>query len=95
MKGYWILKADGTKNFVPTSKKPTLKEMQAAVGGYIQPVSVDFDGRKRTMIVNEEGKIVGLPVNELATKIYQESYRYGSTFGMVVGDVLVLIGYRL
>jgi uncharacterized protein DUF3846 len=43
-----------------------LKEVQAIVGGYVEVVYLK-DGR--IMIVNEEGKLDGLPCNEQATKL--------------------------
>lgn len=38
----------------------TLKALQSAVGGYIETVTFEKDC---TLIVNEEGKLQGLPVN--------------------------------
>ena len=49
----------------------TLEEMQAIVGGLIDVVPLP-DGRN--MVVNDEGKLMDLPVNSLATKIWQEAY---------------------
>ena len=45
----------------------TLEEMQEAVGGYIEVVRSAFD--RLVMIVNEEGKLRGLPYNPTATAI--------------------------
>ena len=45
----------------------TLEEMQEAVGGYIEVVRLAFD--RLVMIVNEEGKLRGLPYNPAATAI--------------------------
>ena len=49
-------------------KKPTLKEMQEFVEGYIELIALP-DGRD--MIINEEGKITGLPENIEATIIFR------------------------
>ena len=46
--------------------KPDLSEMQAAVGGYIELVGLwDMGGAQ--LVVNEEGRLTGLPVNTVAT----------------------------
>jgi len=47
----------------------SLKKLQEYVGGYIsQPIKLE-DGR--TMIVNEEGLLIGLPYNKDATELAQ------------------------
>lgn len=77
-----LIKADGTiVDYPPAGKTYTLEEMQKAVGGYIEIVHA---GRSQTLIVlNEEGKLQGLPVNNKATELY------GNPNDVVVGDVLV------
>ena len=81
-----IFRAGGTYEKRKVHAKPTLKEMQDIVGGYIEPVSVRFEKYIRIMVVNEEGKLRGLTVNIAASKIA------GS---LIVGDVLILEGYRV
>ena len=75
-----IIKADGTKIDV-TPKNGTdfqLSELQEVVGGYIEIVeTID----KQIMVVNEEGKLIGLPFNEEATRLVR--------YDVIVGDVLV------
>jgi hypothetical protein len=73
-----VLKADGTTTEL--TKKPTLKEMQRIVGGYIEFVRVldhieNGKGVYATMYVNEDGLSQNLPRNENATKIYQRNTR--------------------
>jgi hypothetical protein len=46
----------------------SLEELQALVGGYIEVVRT-IDGR--LMVINEMGKLEGLPLNKQATRIYQ------------------------
>lgn len=58
-----------------------LKQLQAIVGGYIQ-YGATHDGR--TLVMNEDGKRLGLPPNPTATKLYV----YGD-YAPIVGDVLV------
>ena len=55
----------------------SLEEMQAIVGGYIEIVSLGDD----LMVVNEEGKLIGLPINDVATAMI--------TNDIIVGDVLI------
>jgi hypothetical protein len=64
-----------------------LKQLQAIVGGYIEVVTA-HDGRR--MVINEEGKLKGLPINLTATKLY----RYGD-YDSICGDVLVCHGEYL
>jgi hypothetical protein len=80
MKAEWI-KTDGTVVEVKPSKGKhfNLQELQKFVGGYIELVYLP---NNRIMVVNEEGKVDGLPVNERATNMI--------TFDdVIVGDVLV------
>jgi len=49
-------------------KGPTLDALQKAVGGYIEPVPVRFEGRARQGYVNEDGISLGLQPNPHAVK---------------------------
>ena len=55
----------------------SLEELKGFVGGYIEIVHI---GRGQIMVVNEEGKLLGLPFNDIATLRCLEP---------IVGDVLV------
>ena len=75
-----VLKANGD-SFVlgpANGREFTLKEVQAVVGGYIEAVSIPRS--TRTMWVNEEGLLKGLPLNEEASQLAKQR---------IVGDVLV------
>ncbi len=80
-----IIKSDGAR--VPTCPKNgktfQLEEMQGIVGGYIETIRL-LDGR--VMVLNEEGKLKGLPVNHMATSVAGASI---FTHDVLVGDVLV------
>ena len=69
-----LIKANGEEQEVsPANGKDfSLEELQKFVGGSIEMGST-HDGR--TLVFNEEGKLLGLPLNEKATKFYE----YGST----------------
>lgn len=61
-----------------------LEEMQALVGGYIQLLashSADY-----CMVINEEGKLKNLPINEIATAIAREDFMIFPN-DIVVGNV--------
>jgi hypothetical protein len=67
-----------------------LQERQALVGGHLEGVSLTKPDAR--MLVNEDGKYLGLPVNRRATLLawmHNKPMRYGD---VLVGDV-VLLGY--
>lgn len=61
-----------------------LKELQEIVGGLID-YKMTNEGNK-LIVFNDEGKLMKLPYNENATKIYQEMVYKGD---FLVGDVLI------
>ena len=84
---------NGTTLFRESEKKLSLKEMQKAVGGYIE---VAFDDGKTQIICNEGGKLARLPINATATKIWEEKLReqyknpsFTLIHDVLVGDVLI------
>ena len=68
-----------------------LDELQEFVGGYIEIVYLD---NGQMMVVNEEGKLEGLPYNPLATMIVASKCKYLSG-DIIVGDVLVCDGNQV
>ena len=67
----------------------TLAELQAAVGGYIELLRLN-DGR--LMVLNDEGKLKGLPFNQMASALAWGRLGPGD---YVVGDVLVCVGREI
>lgn len=67
----------------PDEEGSTLKQMQEAVGGWIEHVQYRRDGMVDIWI-NEEGKLRGLDINPIATAL-------SSVFGydVLVGDALI------
>ena len=51
--------------------EPTLKEAQAFVGGHVEGISMPNGDY---LIVNEEGKLKGLPFNEQASKLWKDTF---------------------
>lgn len=83
-----FIRSDGTKSTVTPAdgKAFTLSELQAFVGGYIELVRTNAPGGAR-LVIHEEGKLIGLPPNQVATSMYEELV--GGPFDVIVGDVLL------
>ena len=60
----------------------TLDELQSVVGGYIELIHLPFG---RIMVINEEGKLHGLPFNRAAT----EHAKAALHNDVIVGTVLI------
>jgi len=71
-----------------TNKKPSLKHLQALVGGYIE---IAYDDGYTQIICNEEGLLLGLPYNVGATE-YWRGCVYGNIkqYSRLYGDVVIL-----
>jgi hypothetical protein len=77
----FIITTDGQTVLLPPGRL-TLKQMQKAVGGYIEHVHCPL--YKHAVYCNEDGKILGLPINEKATILA------GHLHDPLCGDVLFL-----
>ena len=82
----WI-KADG--NVVEVSQKNagkcfTLEELKCFVGGWIECISIS---PKQVMVINEEGKLLNLPYNAVATEAFRMAFQPTDDF--IVGDALL------
>lgn len=100
-----ILRADGTAVKLKGDKPNgslSLKQMQEAVGGLIQPVDFPIiqDGQvvgyKTGLIANEEGLLLGLPINYAGTQMYRQAFKPVEADLLcnledlgVVGDVII------
>jgi hypothetical protein len=82
---YAVIKADGT-NIVHTSEDaPDYDTLSKTVGGWIEGVALEGV----TAYCNEEGKLMGLPRNEVATSLaHRDEAIYPNDF--IVGDMIVL-----
>lgn len=80
-----IYRANGTKEVIAPKNGTDFKfeELQKIVGGYIDIIRLDND---QIMVINDEGKLMYLPVNMEATEIYQRIYMIDDC---IVGDVLI------
>ena len=75
-----ILKNPGQKYGTPTHIVPSLKNLQKAVGGYIEQVNL---GDGLVMICNEEGKMKGMEPNFVITS------GLGYLIDEIVGPVII------
>lgn len=82
-----------TTEFSVTRLKPanehyfTLEEMQGYVGRRIEIVPMEGEGLpERLLVVHEEGKLIGLPLNVFATI---EWMRYYGETDFVSGDAII------
>lgn len=69
----------------PKGETFSLKELQKFVGGLIE-IKYIADG-ELCMVVNEEGKIIHLPMNPIATRLF--NLLQGSPYDCIVGNVLI------
>lgn len=77
---------------------PSLENMQALVGGYIEvvPMFSKIGSMSCLVLCDEEGKLKGKPVNNRATlewaKCCPQLQQNGQFLDMLVGDIVVLTG---
>lgn len=76
------LTAEGETKEVELVKENSLEQLQGAVGGLVQ--AVDFTDHL-TIWVNEEGKLYGLPINPMATFLWE---KYFGLTDFICGDVI-------
>lgn len=82
----FIAKTNGNNEVVQPLNGTDFKlaELQKIVGGYVEIVQLN---EHLIMVVNEEGKLHGLPINPFATLIYQ-AYTLNND-DVIVGDALI------
>lgn len=68
----------------------TLRELQHIVGGFVEIIQLK---NGTIMVLNELGKIDGLPYNKVATEMYRDNYR--GSYDYIVGDVLICDNKRV
>ena len=77
-----VISAETDSVRVDTMPRKSLEYLQGKVGGWVQ--CVDFPAYD--MWMHEEGKIIGLPQNKIATALWRQTY--GDT-DIIVGDVVL------
>jgi hypothetical protein len=92
---YILMHTDGRTEDISADAPFSLKKLQMYVGGLIQEVPFP-DGSH--LICNDEGRLVGLPINPQATRLWEEQYpldKYPiANAGYIVGDVIHAIPER-
>ena len=80
-----ILRANNTRQEVSPKNGATfsLDELKVVVGGWVEAVHLDDS---TLMLVNEEGRLMGLEYNQLASTVFLQ---YKGYYEPIVGDVLV------
>jgi hypothetical protein len=71
-----------------TADSNELLTLQMAVGGLIEAKTLESG---YTLIMNEEGKLKGLPINERATEIWLANFP--NFPDVILGDVIIAGGY--
>ena len=85
-----IIRVDGSVKEL--GHRPSLKEAQKIVGGYIEFAKGKLDGKVVNLILDEEGKLKHKRKNSKATLMYWA--RYPGIGDIIVGDVIVLEGWK-
>lgn len=85
-----LIKVEGSvrtyEQVKPKGETFSLEELQKFVGGYIEIVCV-ADG-ELSMVLNEEGKLLRLPINHIATNLYR-LLSPAPVYDFIVGNVLI------
>ncbi len=74
MKSRWI-QPDGSEEIHHLDHDPTLTQMQEFVGGNVDIIQVLYLGKPCHMVVHDEGMLIPLPKNLVATEIYYTASR--------------------
>lgn len=77
----WVHADGSTEEVYPNGSKWTLVELQAKVGGFIEPVAKTYLLAGQVMLVNEEGMLNRLPENWYASMLAGRP---------IVGDAIVI-----
>ncbi len=86
MRKAMVIKTDGTLESIDLGDNPETEyqALRGAVGGWVQMVPLDDSGL--ILWCNEEGKMIGLPFNEKATRVWEAFW--GRT-DVMMGDCAV------
>jgi hypothetical protein len=88
-----VIKVDGSLETVEHDGTPSLRQLQAYVGGNIQrvPLWTKHDGRGCTVYADEEGRMFNKPFNKRATLMWMEAMvNIPAQATPLVGDVVIV-----
>ena len=82
----WIKASGEVIDVTPKNegKTFTLEELKEYVGGWIQCVYLN---KHQVLVINEEGKLLNLPYNAIATEAYRLAFQPNND--CIVGDALL------
>jgi hypothetical protein len=72
------------------NRKTSLKEMREYIGGYVEIVYLPKD--KTNMVMDSDGRLKALPINEKASEIWRANFGAYSYTQIIVGKVIILKG---
>lgn len=84
-----VISFTGTLNTAELPENQELSFLQEQVGGYVQVIDLVGELEGVSLWVNEEGKMYGLPINEVATYLWEKSF--GKT-DVIVGNAVLTGG---
>ena len=86
------IQADGHHVTVEDESPPDLKKMQAFVEGHIDITYGLYNGKTCQIVVNDDGHVHGLPINEKATRCYRDLSRSkgNSPSHSIAGNAIIL-----
>lgn len=89
-----VIGIDGSQIVTRLTAPPTIEQLHAAVGGYIEmvPFFTTFEGNECVAFCNEEGKLEGLPPNIPAQILWQIAVRRVIRDDLLVGPIVVITG---
>jgi hypothetical protein len=92
-----VIQPDGTESISRRDVAPSLKELQAIVGGYIELIidAAIWQGQPAQVYCNEEGALIKLAPNLLATVYVKTCFKpLGRILAgdMIHGPVVILVG---
>ena len=86
------IQPDGSMTVAQQPTRPTLEQLQAAVGGYVEliPYFDNHQGQGCKAYGDEEGKLKGKPLNPEATRLWAEAVRPHALADHLVGPVVIV-----
>lgn len=78
----------GTDLSLSEMEDGTYKSVSDAVGGYIEHITLHGVFEGFSLYINEEGKLVGLPFNDIATSIWERVF--GVYTDVIVGNAVLV-----
>lgn len=88
-----VVTTDGRMSTQERDAPPTLEEVQAWLGGDAEPLDAApeaFEGQPCQMYCNAEGKLLGMPYNDRATKL--TAIELWSRGDVINGPLVILVG---